>query len=124
METKYINGKRAVTFGSLIREIMSLIPDNRGRMDDVLGETADDAATSLRRKTMELCKAYAGLESHVVGSDSEDTYFVDAIDAAEVALVSGYLRDVLRLLLKAQWDGAAELCGSSEPFKEPLLFNT
>ena len=113
METSYVNGKRAVTLKSLVNEILTLIPDGDPEPGDVLGRVGYDAKGSLYSKTVKLCNAFAELDSHGGTCEEDSKFFEDAVETAKIALVNGYLRDVLCVLLDAQQRGAAELAAES-----------
>ena len=120
METTYVNGKRAVTLYSLVNEILTLIPDGDPEPGDVLGRVGYDAKNSLYSKTSKLCNAFAELDSHGGTCEKDSKFFEDAVETAKVALMNGYLRDALCVLLDAQSRGALELSAESLESNDPL----
>lgn len=120
METTYVNGKRAITLYSLINEVLISMPDGSIETDDVLGRVGYDAGCSLYSKTSKLCNAFAELDSHGGTCEKDSKFFEDAIDTAKVALMKGYLRDILCVLLDAQSRGALELSAESLESNEAL----
>lgn len=122
METNYVKGERAVTLESLVKEVLGLLPDGDPEPGDVLGRVGYDAKSSLYSKTMKLCNAFAELDSHGGTCEEDSKFFEDAVETAKIALMNGYLRDVLCVLLEAQRRGYAEVRAqpSSLSDAEPL----
>lgn len=109
METNYVKGERAVTLESLVKEVLGLLPDGDPEPGDVLGRVGYDAKNSLYSKTAKLCNAFAELDSHAGTCEEDSKFFEDAVETAKIALMNGYLRDVLCVLLEAQRRGYAEV---------------
>ena len=120
METTYVNGKRAITLYSLINEVLISMPDGSIETDDVLGRVGYDAGCSLYSKTSKLCNAFAEIDSHGGTCEKDSRFFEDAIETAKTALMKGYLRDILCVLLDAQSRGALELSAESLESNEAL----